>query len=67
LLCLPIAASLLLASCGRSEEGRQAAERTRSSAPGLSATGQIEAAVKKLRAVMDEASDKYRDQNGLRT
>lgn len=28
--------------------------------------GQIEAAVKKLRAVMDEASDKYRDQNGLK-
>jgi ribulose-phosphate 3-epimerase len=28
-------------------------------------TGQIEAAVKKLRAVMDEASDKYRDENGL--
>jgi pentose-5-phosphate-3-epimerase len=31
-------------------------------APG---TGQIEAAVKKLRAVMDEASDKYRDDSGL--
>lgn len=29
-------------------------------------TGQIEAAVKKLRAVMDEASDMYRDQNGLK-
>ena len=29
-------------------------------------TGQIEAAVKKLRAVMDEASDKYRDENGLK-
>ena len=29
-------------------------------------TGQIEAAVKKLRAVMDEASDKHRDQNGLK-
>jgi ribulose-phosphate 3-epimerase len=29
-------------------------------------TGQIEAAVKKLRAVMDEASDKYRDTNGLK-
>ncbi|NJN97332.1 MAG: hypothetical protein HC875_26245 [Anaerolineales bacterium] len=29
-------------------------------------TGQIEAAVKKLRAVMDEASDKYRDGNGLK-
>ncbi len=29
-------------------------------------TGQIEAAVKKLRAVMDEASDKYRDVNGLK-
>ena len=28
-------------------------------------TGQIEAAVKKLRAVMDEASDKHRDENGL--
>jgi hypothetical protein len=28
-------------------------------------TGQIEAAVRKLRAVMDEASDKYRDGNGL--
>ncbi len=32
-------------------------------APG---TGQIEAAVKKLRAVMDEAGDKYRDANGLK-
>jgi ribulose-phosphate 3-epimerase len=32
-------------------------------APG---TGQIEAAVKKLRAVMDEASDKHRDANGLK-
>jgi ribulose-phosphate 3-epimerase len=30
-------------------------------------TGQIEAAVKKLRAVMDEASDKHRDENGLKT
>ena len=29
-------------------------------------TGQIEAAVKKLRAVMDEASDLYRDGNGLK-
>jgi pentose-5-phosphate-3-epimerase len=29
-------------------------------------TGQIEAAVKKLRAVMDEASDQYRDENGLK-
>jgi ribulose-phosphate 3-epimerase len=29
-------------------------------------TGQIEAAVKKLRATMDEAGDKYRDENGLR-
>jgi ribulose-phosphate 3-epimerase len=29
-------------------------------------TGQIEAAVKKLRAVMDEASNKYRDSNGLK-
>jgi ribulose-phosphate 3-epimerase len=29
-------------------------------------TGQIEAAVKKLRAVMDEASDKYRDKQGLK-
>jgi hypothetical protein len=29
-------------------------------------TGQIEAAVKKLRAVMDEASDMYRDENGLK-
>ena len=29
-------------------------------------TGQIEAAVKKLRSVMDEASDKYRDENGLK-
>ena len=29
-------------------------------------TGQIEAAVKQLRAVMDEASDKYRDVNGLK-
>jgi hypothetical protein len=29
-------------------------------------TGQIKAAVKKLRAVMDEASDKYRDQKGLK-
>ncbi len=29
-------------------------------------TGQIEAAVKKLRAVMDEASDNYRDENGLK-
>ncbi len=28
--------------------------------------GQIEAAVKKLRAVMDEASDKYRDAHGLK-
>ena len=28
--------------------------------------GQIEAAVKKLRAVMAEASDKYRDENGLK-
>jgi len=32
-------------------------------APGM---GKIEAAVKKLRAVMDEASDRYRDQNGLK-
>jgi len=32
-------------------------------APG---TGQIEAAVKKLRAEMDEASDKHRDANGLK-
>lgn len=29
-------------------------------------TGQIEAAVKKLRAVIDKASDEYRDENGLR-
>jgi ribulose-phosphate 3-epimerase len=29
-------------------------------------TGQIEAAVKKLRSVMDEASDQYRDQIGLK-
>jgi hypothetical protein len=29
-------------------------------------TGQIEAAVKKLRAVMDEASDLYRDGQGLK-
>jgi len=29
-------------------------------------TGQIEAAVKKLRATMDVAGDKYRDENGLR-
>lgn len=29
-------------------------------------TGQIEAAVEELRAVMDEASDKYRDENGLK-
>lgn len=29
-------------------------------------TGQIEAAVKKLRAVMDEAGDMYRDANGLK-
>lgn len=29
-------------------------------------TGQIEAAVKKLRAVIDEASNKYRDENGLK-
>ena len=29
-------------------------------------TGQIEAAVKKLRAVMDEASDLYRNENGLK-
>lgn len=29
-------------------------------------TGQIEAAVKQLRAVMDEASDQYRDENGLK-
>jgi copper homeostasis protein CutC len=29
-------------------------------------TGQIEAAVKKLRSVMDEASDMYRDGNGLK-
>ena len=29
-------------------------------------TGQIEAAVNKLRAVMDEASDMYRDENGLK-
>ena len=29
-------------------------------------TGQIEAAVKKLRAVMDEASDMYRDERGLK-
>ncbi len=29
-------------------------------------TGQIEAAVKKLRAVMEEASNKYRDENGLK-
>lgn len=29
-------------------------------------TGQIEAAVKKLRAVMDEASDAYRDTHGLK-
>ena len=28
-------------------------------------TGQIETAVKKLRAVMDEAGDQYRDENGL--
>lgn len=28
-------------------------------------TGQIEAAVNRLRAVMDEASDRYRDENGL--
>ena len=28
-------------------------------------TGQIEAAVKKLRTVMDQASDRYRDKNGL--
>lgn len=29
-------------------------------------TGQIEAAVKKLRAVMDDTSDQYRDENGLK-
>jgi hypothetical protein len=29
-------------------------------------SGQIEAAVKKLRAVMDEASDQYRDEQGLK-
>jgi hypothetical protein len=29
-------------------------------------TGQIATAVKKLRAVMDEASDMYRDENGLK-
>ena len=29
-------------------------------------TGEIEAAVSKLRAVMDEASDQYRDANGLK-
>lgn len=29
-------------------------------------TGQIEAAVKKLRSKMDEAGDKYREENGLR-
>ena len=29
-------------------------------------TGQIEAAVKKLRAVMDDASNQYRDENGLK-
>ncbi len=29
-------------------------------------TGQIEAAVKRLRKVMDEASDKYRDERGLK-
>ena len=29
-------------------------------------TGQIEAAVKKLRATMDKAGDKYREENGLR-
>jgi ribulose-phosphate 3-epimerase len=29
-------------------------------------SGQIKAAVKKLRAVMDEASDNYRDENGLK-
>jgi ribulose-phosphate 3-epimerase len=29
-------------------------------------TGQIETAVKKLRAVMDAAGDKYRDENGLK-
>jgi len=29
-------------------------------------TGQIEAAVKKLRATMDKAGDKYRDGNGWR-
>jgi len=29
-------------------------------------TGQIEAAVKKLRTVMDDASDQYRDKNGLK-
>jgi pentose-5-phosphate-3-epimerase len=29
-------------------------------------TGQIEAAVKKLRAVLDEASDRYRDFSGLK-
>ena len=29
-------------------------------------SGQIENAVKKLRAVMDEASDNYRDENGLK-
>jgi hypothetical protein len=29
-------------------------------------TGQIEAAVKKLRTVMDEASDAYRDASGLK-
>jgi hypothetical protein len=32
-------------------------------APG---SGQIEAAVKKLQAVMDEASDKYRNERGLK-
>ena len=29
-------------------------------------SGKIENAVKKLRAVMDEASDNYRDENGLK-
>jgi hypothetical protein len=29
-------------------------------------TGQIEAAVKRLRSVMDEASVKYRDESGLK-
>jgi hypothetical protein len=29
-------------------------------------TGQIETAVKRLRSVMDEASDRYRDEHGLK-